>query len=116
VLFLFAVAACLLFAPGAQGAEVDAAVFAPVSHLAVGGEAAASPNASAADWFDGESFDQTDGFGDERGDLARNVRPKHDAGAFSIFSTHGCSLLVCQKSVEVQQQQRATSPKSCKIK
>ena len=46
-----------------------------------GGGAAASPNASAADWFDGESFDQTDGFGDERGDVSRNVRPKHEAGA-----------------------------------
>jgi hypothetical protein len=46
-----------------------------------GGGAAASPTASAADWFEGESFDQTDGFGDERGDLPRNVRPKTDAGA-----------------------------------
>ena len=54
----------------------------PVPDVApVWGGAAASPNASAADWFEGESFDQTDGFGDERGDLGRNVRPKHDAGA-----------------------------------
>jgi hypothetical protein len=57
-----------------------------------GGGAAASPNASAADWFDGESFDQTDGFGDERGDLTRNVRSKHDAGAYAECVCRSCTV------------------------
>ncbi len=63
-------------------AEYSFSAPAVVQDAAVGGAAAAaSPNASAADWFDGDGYDQTDGFGDERGDLTRNVRPKLDSGA-----------------------------------
>ena len=71
------------FTSGAEVGESEQATHVPDAaydhHLR--GAAAASPNSSAADWFDGDNYDQTDGFGDERGDLARNVRAKHDAGA-----------------------------------
>ena len=61
-----------------------------------GGAAAASPNASASEWFDADGFDQTDGFGDERGDLARNVRPKIDSGAYTECVFRSCTLsLLC---------------------
>ena len=85
------------------------------AHDAVpGGGAAASPNASAADWFDGEGFDQTDGFGDERGDLARNVRPKIDAGACVERAARSQALKQLQRTwAEALLQTTETSQSSC---
>jgi hypothetical protein len=82
-------AAVSSFAPVATGVEGDPSMpVADVTHDRMWGGAAASPNTSAADWFDGENYDQTDGFGDELGDLARNVRAKHDAGACAACDAH----------------------------